>query len=52
MYGEAMIHDMQMMDSLGWVFMLFFWILLFVGVIMLIRVFNSKSEDSKSGKKM
>lgn len=50
MYGEAMMHGMPMMDSYGWVFMLLFWILLFVGVIMLVKVFNSKREDTKSEK--
>jgi hypothetical protein len=45
-----MKHGMPMMDSYGWIFILFFLTLLFVGVVVLVRIFNSKSEDLKSAK--
>jgi hypothetical protein len=42
MYGNAMMNGMPMMDSFGWIFMLLFWGLLFVGVIALIRLFSER----------
>jgi len=50
MYGEAMMNEMSMMHNFSWIFMLLFWVLLFIGVIVLVRIFSSKNDGSNSAK--